>query len=370
LMCLSLFSSSIFHTSGGENNSAVVRSNGTMRYPQNGTNNGDASYYGFVIPSNNFFSSSYKWTTANFQKIKDYGFNTIGVEFWWGNFENLDGSWNTARINAVKSQVASAIGAGLQVVMLLRVCHDPPSANVVEWWQWSGTKYPTHDYVNLNQYWGGEYGRTRYVHFVTYMSGQFSNCMICPWQMPYHKQSCPVLGSSWNTYKNTTAPALLQAIRDGGNTNPIWYVPIHQSENGRAFIEGEQQAYTGYGTIVYCFGHGSDSRTEYNDPTPSNWRTILDSRYSELITWHQAHPTLAMASVEYFPMSWYSSSDLTETRMEVLNYSLDKCLEGKLGWCYYWCSKSEPKNNVNILSDPSEFIFQEKLISALRAHLP
>lgn len=299
---------------------------------------------GFVCAGEDFISN--RWTLEKFQKILDWGFNTILIPIWWAKIERSlsdygsYGGYRQDRIENIKAGVDLAKQAGLNVIISSRICYDPSLFQ--NWWtDWANM--PTHDYVNTT-----ERGRNRYRDYLKYLAQQFSDCQISVWHFPYHRQSPSV--EAQNLFYNATLPLLIDSVQEV-NFNRVIVSPIHQgTESSLDFSE----VMPSYGdNVILGFGHTIPQKVCQG----SEWdgtADFINERLGRVETYCQLHGCDAF-SVEFAPLQW-NGQGLSLSRLNALKLSLDRMDDKQYGFAYHRISLTN-RSGDNILSkvtDPIE----------------
>lgn len=296
-----------------------------------------------------------RWSLEKFQKIVEWGFDTILVTFWWGKLERQDGTYQTTRIDRIKSQVDLALEAHLNVILSMRVCYEPsgdPSYRT----DWTN-RLPTHDYVNTNSV-----GRDRYAKFLRMIAEEFPNCKYCLWHFPYHKQS--VDAETKRLFYDVTMPSLINAIREVNN-NEIVFVPIYQgaTRNGETadyYLTAEPLTDP---NIIYALSH-MIPWTVVNGEWDKDENKMVTA-FAGVKHWTETYG-LPMMSIEYAPLSW-NGKPLTQTRLDCLKSSLDKMDDYQVGFAYWrlWLLK---RQSANVLSDLANFEANPNILKVLQGY--
>jgi len=308
---------------------------------------------GFDCAGEDFISE--RWTLDKFQKVIDWGFNTIVVLFWWGKLEREDGTYQTEKIAKIKRQIALAEQVGLNVIVSLRVCWD--DAGNPSWASdWSNGK-PFHDYVNMT-----EQGRSRYAKFLAMIAQEFPNCQYCLWHFPYHRQA--INDERKRLFTDVTIPSLIDAVREV-NENSIIFVPIYQG----ATLNGETSDYyltaepLPYSNIIYGLGHMIPWSVVNGEWDRDEARMVR--AFEGVKHWTETYG-LPMLSVEYAPLSW-NGIPLTESRLNCLKSSIDKMDDYQVGFLCHRISLYR-RSGDNVLSDIPSFAINESISNVLKSY--
>lgn len=159
-------------------------------------------------------------TISRFQQIKGWGFNTICTQAWWGKniepYEHRHGVYSERNLKKLERVVENAGGAGLYVIISIRVQHEVE--NPVEWDGWA-----THDYLLTTE------GLTRYCAMLEMLVKRFDHYPQVVgygvWHYPFHDQ-WGIPDSTYRQYYDVITPAMITAIR-GNSTKIIFYSPMH-----------------------------------------------------------------------------------------------------------------------------------------------
>jgi len=308
-------------------------------------------YRGFAVHS---YQLIYGWfRIEHFNKIRQWGFNSVLVEFWWSkDFEpskSAVGVYNEQNLRKFRSAVDLARQAGLVVIISGRVCYDP--SVTADWDGWA-----THDYVNLNL----SGGLTRYARFWEMMVQRFPDCIYCLWHMPYHKQG--VDSTRANKYYQTTFPTLLNAVRKY-SSNKVVFVPIHQGSESSYYKTAMPLRDS---NIIYGLGHMSPGKVEYDSNTWDYDYADLTSIFAGVKRWRETF-NLPMMSVEYFPLEWIRGRSIAQSRLDALEESLKRMQLYNVGWMYWRLSLEG--GGDNILANTASFEPNQSILTRLQRAL-
>lgn len=180
------------------------------------------------------------------------------------------------------------------------------------WSGWSDDERLGANYVNLNlPDASGTLGRDRYAAYIKMLAGRFPNCGIDPWGFPYHGQSNLLENNSevCNTFYAVTQPALIEAIRDAGNTQTIILNPLSQ---GVLKIDLSSNLQTGQFSSPY-FKTQTDTNIIYgtntHDASVLETGNQVDTDYNRLVDgsmqWDYDH--------EELNRQWQPAADFSQT---------------------------------------------------------
>ncbi len=336
----------------GSQGSDYISSYGRITHPHTRA----GIYRGFASFGQEWWDGS--WEVGYFQELKSLGFNALMPTFWWAQIENRDGTYQEARLAAIQKTITMAKNAGLEVIVGWRVSYEDGVAD--KSWQWGSTGYPTHDYVNRNLQWGGEYGRTRYLDFLDAMSSRFPQIVHIPWQCPYHREGPSDTDRS--VFYSTTMPEMIQTIRNNIPDSPIVFVPIHQGLLGVEagyYHDAEPLDDT---NVIYGFGHMSPGKVEYDRNTWNYDMSQVDEVFEGIKIFRETYDA-PMMSVEYFPLEWSGSID--QSRLDALEESLRRMKTYDAGWMYWRISIKHIGAN-DVLDPNYDFEIQHDLLSLLQ----
>ena len=334
-------------------------------------NGGTTIYRGFANGWTDFSES--RWTQAEFEELKNLGFNTIlPSHFWWSKLENWDGSYNSEEINNINATIDLALAAGLNVFLSFGVSWGNDADEYYTWWtDWGYDNRPLANQVNYNQEVGGEGGRDRYANFLADMVSKFPQATgYCPWHFPYHNEADDAHKA---TYEGATTTAMINAIRSVDATCKIIWCPTHQGDgnNGERsdwYLTGSPpSACASDSNIMYGIGH----LVPWSVVDGGNWDYDYDrmnTAFDGVDTWLTAYPTKKLFSVEYTPLKW-DGDGLTQSRLACLEASLERMATYGCGWAYHRISQAHSGAD-DILYPDQAFELNHPLRDLLIKYLP
>lgn len=311
-------------------------------------------------------------TTTDYDRFKRWNINSVMFESMWSDFENLDGSIIQANLDATRVSVDLAKSYGFTPYLGLRVTENstPPD-------QWVDSLGGA-DYVNMNTA-----GRQRYASFIGRMASDFSDCGICPWYMPYHADDNGDVADRRTAYYFTTFPAMLEAIRNAGNLNPIVFVPVQQGwlyppldpnnwwniTGGYDNIETSptgvkepiQQSWYNDNNLLWN-GYTHDERMTQCGLFTAEVRAGFDAQWQGLRNFINRSNNVKIASVEFNAFSTHGACDLNppeSSRLEYFQKVFQYTAELKGSWWYYvyerpppwWGGPTDDFGNDTVLTD-------------------
>jgi hypothetical protein len=308
-------------------------------------------YRGFACSGDDLMNERY--TSEDFRRIKQWGFNTLLVEIWWTRdvepYADRPFVYSEQRLQALERSISLAQAEGLNIILSGRVQHEP---GVVSWDGWS-----THDYVNLQ-----EEGLNRYAKFWEMMVQRVTNCMYCLWHFPYHDQSADSMRR--DRYYTVTFPTLLSAVRKHSN-NKVIFVPIHQgaTKNGETADYYLTASSIDDANIIYGLGH----MMPWSVVDGGSWNydvQRMDTAFSGIQRWTETFK-LPMMSVEYSPIRWVRGEPIDESRLDCLEESLKRMGNYNVGWVYWRLSLTQTWGD-NILDDINNFEPNTSILTIFR----
>lgn len=274
----------------------------------------------------------------HFKKIKEWGFDTVLITFWWSFFEE-EGSpyqYNEENLRIFRSKIDIAIDEGLIVILSGRVCLDP-----VEMPDWAG--WSTHDYVIQN-----DEGLNRYIALWKMLIDRFPDCEYCPWHFPYHRQDCST--EKKTRYHEYIFPKLLAGIREKTNKRII-YSPIWQGNADEGSTWYEQNEPLKDSNILYGVGH----MIPWYVTDQGNWNydyDRLDRAFKGIKRFRNMG--LPMVSIEFSPLYWTHQQRISSSRVDCLKESLKRLKKYDVGFLYWRMSLYQDEGD-NIIEDIPTF---------------
>ena len=338
----------------------IIQSSGAINYPMLEM---AKDLHGFTISQSGFWYN--KWKPEYFQQLRSWGFNTILIPVWWGKYESDNGVYDESLLQKIRDGVDMCKIEGFEVIISIRVCHDDTDNYYSDW----PNNMPLPDYANgVGDYSTGE-GRERFKTFIGWIAQRFPDCIICPWHMPYHMDSCSVGSSAWNTWHTVTFPQLLNEIRKY-NTRPVIFVPIHQGKAGGTYFTLHDPFSDS--NVWYGFGHQLDSKVDYGSDWDYDY-ALIDNRYTGIKRWKENFPNVQMISVEFAPLSFTSGTTVSQSRLDCLAYTCSLMNQYRCGWLWWRISLLWSHIGVghnNLITDPDTFTPHSGLLETLQDGLP
>jgi len=272
------------------------------------------------------------------RKIREWGFDTLLVTFWWSFFERKERpyEYNEENLRIFGEGLKKIKEEGLKVIISGRVCYDP-----IEMPDWAG--WATHDYVNLS-----DEGRKRYRKLWEMLTQRFPDYIYCPWHFPYHRQNA---GSTQrDIYENITFPYILSGIREY-SSNTVIYSPIYQGDADEGSTYYEYAEPYSDKNIVYALGH----LIPWYVTDGGNWDydiERMDRAFKGVKRFRKKG--LPMVSIEYAPLYWNYSNPIHKSRLDCLRESIKRMRKYDVGYLYWRISLYQP-NSDNILKDIENF---------------
>lgn len=323
-------------------------------------------YHGVTIASDQavgyapWYDTTIAYTSADYIGIKSWGLNAVLFDVWWTARVELDELqpyvYDSVFLGHLQQQIALVEREGLQCFISTHVFFQGEASS---WSGWSDDVRLGANYVNLNlPDASGTLGRERYIAFIKMLAGTFPSCGIDPWGFPYHGQSELYYSNAevCNTFYAVTQPALIEAIRDAGNTQTVILNPLSQGVLGvnsssnlqtgqfsSPYFKTQTDADVIYGTNThdaFVLGTGNIVNTAYNYLVDGSMQWNYD--YEELH--HQWQPAIdfsethRVGTVELGALIVHdgvSERPIEQSRLDWLEATLQIMKNNDMSW-FWW----------------------------------
>lgn len=294
------------------------------------------------------------YTQSDYQRFKRWGLNAVMFELFpwaaanrWGLEPDpaAPQAWNETNLQALQNQVALAEAQGLTVFFSMQFYYHGSNA---AWCGWADDPPYGNDYVNLTQV-----GRDRWCALLTMLARRFPTVYFDPWRYPYHGEENLNDDTRRMTIFNVTWPALVKAIRDGGNMKAIilngHYQGYWNGEESGMFIDPYFKPVSDRNIIYGTNGHDS-----YNSVVALGypWNqdvTELERQWGHAVSYARAHQ---VGCVEFGALNIHEYP-ADASRLSWLNENLRICQQARISW-FYHRYELPPVNQCPINADGSD----------------